>query len=127
CQVIDGVRVLWLCDDQANWGRFSELETILVEHAIPFDLKADGKAEFNPGLIVFRPGAGPLQIATNTQGEPVVTADSLAPVQMALVAAITAGEHGDLSQCLKHIKIAHAALEAALPPAMPPLPVFEIG
>ena len=29
-------RLLWLCDDQASWGQFENLERFLREHRIPF-------------------------------------------------------------------------------------------
>ncbi len=32
----DGAAVLYLCDEQASWGRFDSLEGLLQEHGIPF-------------------------------------------------------------------------------------------
>ena len=35
--------LLWLCDDQANWGQLDALERLLQEHNVPFDRKSGGK------------------------------------------------------------------------------------
>ena len=43
CQDHDGVRVLWLCDDQANYGRFDVLEGFLEREKIPFRHKSDAQ------------------------------------------------------------------------------------
>ena len=124
---IDGTPVLWLCDDQANWGRFAALEAFLVKHGIAFNCQSDGKGEFSPDLIVFRPGFGPVRIMTSTGGEPVITAKSMEPVKTGLHAAITAGKRADLQECLSQLEVAQTALHAALPPAIRPLPPFEVG
>ncbi|SRR6266481_6830174 len=127
CEEIDGVNVLWLCDEQANWGRFSDLEEFLVKHGIPFDLQADGKAESNAELIAFRPGSQPVRVITSVDGDPVVSAWSLAPVKAALEAAMDAGMQNDLSRCLAQVEVALGALRAALPPVVQPLSPFAIG
>jgi len=42
-------------DTEARWGQFEELETYLVEQAIPFDRLSDGRYEYSPELRQFRP------------------------------------------------------------------------
>lgn len=42
-------------DDKALWGRFQELETYLVEQAIPFNRVSDGGDEHDSELRRFRP------------------------------------------------------------------------
>ena len=42
CRKEQGASVLWLCDDNANWGRFPALEAFLTERAkLPFDLRSE--------------------------------------------------------------------------------------
>jgi hypothetical protein len=118
----DGVWVLWLCDDSANWGRLAVLEPVLVQRGIPFNLQADGKAQYDPDLIVFRPGAEPIRILTNAAGKPVVPVEPLAAIQELLAAA-----RSDPGRCQAQLDSAHAALADVLPPAFAPLPPFEIG
>jgi hypothetical protein len=127
CQEMQGIRVLWLCDDQANWGRFSALEAFLAEHDIPFDLQSDGKFEYSPELIAFRPGGGPVRIFTSPSGEPVISAALLTPIKTALEAAMNAGMQKDHRGCLAQLEMARGALRNALPPEVPPLAPFSIG
>ncbi len=89
CREEHGVNVLWLCDDQANWGRLPGLEAFLLKRAkLPFDLRAAGKAEFDPDLVAFRPGRKPVRLLTTARGEPVVEAQRLKPIVSALTSAV---------------------------------------
>ena len=124
CQEVNGARVLLLCDDQANWCRFPTLEEFLLKRAkLPYDLRTEGKAEFDPELVMFRPGQKPLRITTSANGQPVVAAQVLTPITDALAKAICCDQ--------KPARIAGArrvlkSLRALLPPALTPLPPFEI-
>ena len=69
-------KFLWLCDDQANWGRMPNLEDFLVKKAkLPFDLRSDGNVGLDPDLVFYRPGQKPVRITTTAQGDPVVIAE----------------------------------------------------
>jgi hypothetical protein len=127
CEEIEGTQLLWLCDEEASYGRLDILENFLVRHRIPFDLQSDGKYEYSPALISYRPGEPPVTIITGPDGDPIVSASQLQPVSTALEAALRLGASHKLSACLKRVKAAKRALEAALPPAVAPLPEFEIG
>ena len=43
CQDQDGVRRLWLCDNEANYGRLDVLEEFLEREKIAFRHKSDAK------------------------------------------------------------------------------------
>jgi len=126
CRELEGVNLLWLCDDSANWGRFNVLESVLVENDIAFDLQSDGKAEYDADLTVFRSGGKPIRILTNADGEPMVFAKSLAPVREALEQVVIAVWRGKFPQYLRSLRAAQAALTAALPPAIVPLTPFDV-
>ena len=122
CRQERGTRVLWLCDDHANWGRFPTLEAFLVERArLPFDLRSEGKADYDPELIMFRPGKKPITIATTAKGKPIVTGETLAPIVRQLAAAL---KPRPISQA--KARRALRQLTAVLPATLMPLPPFEI-
>src|SRR5687768_6976870 len=68
----DGIEVLRFCDDSAPWGRFVKLEAFCVRHRLPFNRSTEGKWEYDPELVVYRPGKPPQAIPTNADGDPVV-------------------------------------------------------
>jgi hypothetical protein len=127
CREEQGVSILWLCDDQANWGRMPALEAFLADVGIPFDLRSDGKAEFDPDWRAFRPGQGRKSISTTAEGQPVVTLEHLAPLLTELQAAIHAGKRGNSAECLARAQAALLLLESHLSAVPSSLPPFEIG
>jgi hypothetical protein len=124
CQEVNGARVLLLCDDRANWGRFPALEEFLLKRAkLPFDLQTEGRAEFDPELVIFRPGQKPLRLTTSANGQPVVAAQVLTPIADALASAIGSRQkRASMARFRRVLK----DLRAHLPPALTPLPSFEI-
>ncbi len=125
CRDEEGINVLWLCDDQANWGRLPNLEDFLTKVGkLPFDLRSDGKLGFDPDVIFSRPGQQPVQITTNAQGNSVIVAELLAPIVKMLAKAASAKQkqawQTGAQRALKR-------LQAVLPPAITPLPPFEIA
>ena len=124
CQEVNGARVLLLCDDRANWGRFPALEEFLLKCAkLPFDLRTEGRAEFDPELVMFRPGQKPLRLTTSANGQPVVAAQVLTPIADALANAIGGGRKlATMARFRRVLK----GLRAHLPPVFSPLPPFEI-
>lgn len=64
-----------ICDDQAKYGEFMELEAFCVKNGIDFDRQSDGKYEYNPVLVQFRRGmTEPEEKLTNNDGDVVVEA-----------------------------------------------------
>ncbi|HEX5105883.1 MAG TPA: hypothetical protein VFV87_18825 [Pirellulaceae bacterium] len=125
CRDERGVSILWLCDDQADWGRLPNLEDFLTKVGkLPFDLRSEGKMSFDPDLVRHRPGKRPVQITTNAQGDPVVIAQLLAPVVKTLAKAADAKSRQD---CQADVQRALRRLRSVLPPKIAPLPPFEIG
>jgi hypothetical protein len=119
----DGVRLLWLYDDQARWGRFDNLEQFLQTHGIPFSRRSDGKYEYDPEIVEYRPEYGSFSMLTNRDGEPVVPVSKLATVESALEKA--AGKP-TTSEMIDSIRVAQRLLRKLLPPTLPTLEPLEI-
>ena len=122
----NGALVLWLCDDQARWGRFGDLEAFLVKQQIEFDLQADGKYEFDPERVVYRPDLGPLELATDSTGRIVICADPVQAAAEAFSTVLERARSGQLKSFLEQAEAALADLRLALPPPYPQLTTFEI-
>lgn len=43
-------------DEEVAWGRFGDLENYCIQNDIPFQRNADGKYEYNPECVWWRPG-----------------------------------------------------------------------
>ncbi len=127
CREEKGVRVLWVCDEQANWGRLPALEAFLTERAkLSFDLRSEGKAEFDADVVTFRPGQKPTRIVTTANGEPVIAAHLLVPVIKELAGAIRVGRSCSSRAWRERGERALARLQALTPPPITPLAPFEI-
>ena len=122
----DGVRLLWLCADEARWGEFEELEGFLRKHEIPFTRKSTGRYEYNPERVEYRPGRAALCHETNSAGEPVLVASELVPVADLLAAALELSENHSTVDSWSLVKTATRLLQEQLPPALPSLEPFEI-
>jgi hypothetical protein len=121
-----GVRLLWLCDDQASGGVFEEFEAFLREHEIAYTRESMGRYEFDPETVDFRPGHPLAPQATNGAGEPMVLATELAPVAELLAAAVNPAESSSTVDTLSLVKKAQRLLQGQLPVALPLLEAFEI-
>jgi hypothetical protein len=121
-----GVRLLWLCDDQAGGGVFEELEAFLREHEIAYTRQSTGHYEFDPEMVHFRPGHPSASLATNAVGQPVVSASELAPVADLLAAALDSSRSDCAADSWSRVRTARQLLQEQLPPALPPLETFEI-
>jgi len=127
CREKRGVRVLWLCSDQANWGRLPALEALLTSQArLPFDLQTDGKAEFDPELLAFRPGGQPVRLITTARGEPVIAARRLARLIRELASALKADPTIPSQARRQRGERALAGIRALVHLPLSPLPPFEI-
>lgn len=119
--------VLRLCDDQACWGEFPELEQFLVRHQIPFDRFTDGKWEYAPQWLAYRPGAGLRALETNTAKEPIIPITGLDQVCARLIEMGEALKQGNHHAALKQNRSALRSLKRLLPAPIPTLPAFDIA
>ena len=53
-QALKKKQVLTLCNDQARWGQFEELEGFLIENGIHFNRHSEAYCEFDAEMIFFR-------------------------------------------------------------------------
>lgn len=126
CTEHDKAVVLQLCDDQASWGEFKELEAFLVERAIAFDRFSDGRYEFDPEWVSLRPGSELQVQPINSQREPQVYLKSVWDLRKRLTLARTAAERGQHKAVLRHLRDLQAAVERVAPPLPSPLESLTI-
>ena len=120
------VRLLWLCDDQASWGQFENLERFLREHQIPFTRRTEGRYEYDPEIVEYRPVYGAITLAANHAGQPTVVAADLEPVEHLLDAAIKLAETDSGANIVSLMQTALTLLREQLPRPLPPLEPFSI-
>jgi hypothetical protein len=119
---------LHLCDDQAAWGEFEALETHLREHNVPFDRRSEGKYEYDPEQVTFRPNSGSEVYTTTAAGNPTVAVASLQPVLEVLDSFHQWLQAGKISKAgaLRRVQRLQKLLRATLPQEATPLEPFEI-
>ena len=122
----DGAAVLYLCDEQASWGRFDGLEAFLQEHGIPFTRRADGGAAYNGEIVEYRSGQDMVCIPIDADGQPVVDASVLRPVDELLTGALEQLQNGSTDKAESLLRDAQRQLLAQLPPVVTPLEPLEI-
>ncbi|NQT37234.1 MAG: hypothetical protein HQ581_07080 [Planctomycetes bacterium] len=122
----DDSRVLRLCDDQASWGEFDQLESFLQAHAIPYTRHGDGGGSYNGEIVEYRPGTDPVCIPVDTNGNPIVDVEVVRRVAKALDTAIEQLDAGAVRKAASRLKRARKSLRKQLPPDVPPLPSLEI-
>ena len=59
-------RALRLCDDQASWGEFADLESFLQEHAIPYTRHGESGDGYNGEIVEYRPEISSADVALFT-------------------------------------------------------------
>jgi hypothetical protein len=121
-----GVRLLWFCDDQASCGEFDILESFLREHEIPFTRRSEGRYEYDPETVHFRPGYGLIACATNAAAQPVVEVAEITPVDSMLAEAIALHQQGSDVDCWSQVVTAQQLLRERLSADVPPLEPCEI-
>jgi len=126
CRAINGVHVLRLCDDCACWGEFRELEEFLIRYRIPFNRFAEGKWEYAPQMLVYRPGSKLRVVETNTAREPIVPVTGLDRVLTRLGEVQSNIVLRTEQAALQAIRSTQRLLKQILPHPIPPLPRFEI-
>jgi hypothetical protein len=120
------VRLLWLCDDQARWGEFEDLEQFLREHDIAFTRRSDGRYEYEPAIAEYRPNEGVFVLAANNSGEVVIPAYELATVETSLAEAVQLAHGNEKEKAWPLVESALRVLREKLPPKLPALEPFEI-
>jgi hypothetical protein len=118
-----GVLTLWLCDDQASWGEFASLEAFLRRHKIAYTRRSDGKWEYEPTLIEYRPPSSLFTFTTNNAGEVVVPVRRLVDALSRLPKRISADAP---TPALRAVAAASRELRTVLPPHILPLQPFDI-
>jgi hypothetical protein len=122
----DDSQVLRLCDDQASWGEFNDLESFLQEHAIPYTRQSEGGGGYNGEIVEYRPGSDPVCIPVDANGSPTVDVEPMRRVAEALDVAIKRLDAGEVRKATLRLKRAQQSLREQLPPDIPPLPSLEI-
>lgn len=102
---------LFLCDDEARWGQFDELEKFLRQHGIAYDRHSSAKYEYDAQLDQFRPGLGILNDLASEDGRPLVDREEVEKIRDALRA-------GKVEEAL--------ALAEELCPEISELPPFQL-
>ena len=121
-----GVRLMWFCDEEACCGEFDVLESFLRARDVPFTRRTDGRYEYDPVKVEFRPGCGQVSLAADRSGEAVVPATPLIALASALTTATRLIRSGESKRAMAALQAARRKLCRVLPPSIPPLPPFEI-
>ncbi len=117
---------LGLYHERAAGGCFEQLEKFLEQHRIAFRRRCEGRYEYDPQFVEYRPGYGPVILETNAGGYPVVLARDLVPVRHLLEAALDSAEDQPDSRVLSLVQTALKGLREQMPPELPPLEPFRV-
>jgi hypothetical protein len=126
CQDRNGVRLLCLRDDQANYGTFGILEKFLVEAGICFQRHSDAKYEYDAEIIEFRPGLGQVAFASNNNGELLVPLEKLTCIATAIDKATETADGQTAVELLRRLRQLQQLAHESLPTVVPLLEAFEI-
>lgn len=121
CEV-DGRLYLRLCDDDAAYGEFDQLEAFLFRHGIPYDRQSEGKYEYDPVVVFFRPPHDPVALLATSAGRVVTPAAPL----WSLAARFSAAQIRRSTNGAKALAAFVRQFKRALPPQPPPLHDCEI-
>ena len=126
CQLKTGVRLLWLCADQANYGELRQLEAFLVGAGIPFRRRSNATYQFDAEVVEFRAGTGLVQYPSDSGGRPFLSLPTMVLIVEAVdQAADTAKEQTSL-ELLRRLRNLQQLVHENVPRAVPPLTAFEI-
>jgi hypothetical protein len=126
CQEHDGVRVLWLCDDQANYGRLPELAAFLEREQIAFRQKSDAKYEYDAEIIEYRPKLGAVSYSSDNSGQPLIPLKTLTSLAAAVDQATNTADGQTALELLRRLRNIQQIIHESLPTLVPPLEPFEI-
>lgn len=119
-----GVEVLHLCDEQASWGVFDELEDFLRKHGVAYTRRSSATYEYDGSVVMFRPGREPVDFGTNTSGHPLVDFEKASQAYERLKQAQRLCKRGRVPS--DDVNAAVRLLKKALPPNVAPLKAFKI-
>jgi hypothetical protein len=126
CQEHDGVRVLWLCDDQANYGMFKVLEAFLEREQIAFRHKSDAKYEYDAEIIEYRPKLGEVSYSSDNTGQPLIPLKTLTSIAAAVDEATNTADGQTALELLRRLRNIQHLVHENMPTVVPPLAAFEI-
>ena len=126
CRDQDGVRLLHLCNVEACWGEFGELEEFLVQRRIGFRRRSEARYEHDAQIIEFRPGIGPVRYPTDSSGKPYVPLTDLIQAASWLDQAVESANGKSAGQLLSQLRNVRRLVRRSLPLVVPPLGPFEI-
>ena len=112
-------------------GYYTDWEEFCREHNLPFARFSDGKYEYDPEMVEFRPdltNKSDRYLLCDKGQNVVIRADAFAEVigQMAKL-VLKDGESQDAAKQLKKWHLAFNKLADLIPQKYPPLPEFTIG
>lgn len=122
-----GHLVLELHDDQATWGHFESLESFLEKHRVPFDRQTDGKWEYDPHRLQFRPGRKPLVTITDSRGQPVMAASHWDPLRQMVAQSVGHFDAGSMKTGVRLVRRLQRWLISRMPPEASPLPTLQVA
>jgi hypothetical protein len=126
CQDEGGVRLLHLCNVEACWGEFGELEDFLIRRKISFRRRTEAKYEHDAAVIEFRPAIGLVRYPTDNSGKPFVPLADLVRVASWLDTAVESAGGESAKQVLRRLQNVRRRVKKNLPIVVPPLEPFEI-
>lgn len=104
---------LWLCDEQALYGEFPNIEALCRRLRLPYTRYSEGKYEYDPEVVDWRPGMA--EVLTRTASNYGTT--TYVPTE-------------DVKKVLQHLEAGRVSkakkLLRALCPEVPELPPFQI-
>jgi hypothetical protein len=121
---------LHFADVEAAWGQFEELEGWLRQRNLPFRRQSQGKYEYTPEMVEFRPDLKGkrdrnVYAITSPEGAPMVFASEVKAITTRM-AKLTGDRKRSESKRLQAWERLLKKLILVLPPKLPPLPRFEI-
>lgn len=126
-KLIDGERVLRLCDEDARYGEFAALEMFLRKHQIPFDRRTEGHFSYPSCLAVYRPVAGQRTYLTSNEGQVVVHALPLWEIQERLTTLVRLTKRASRPSIQDHVLQTLSIIRQELPERPTPLEALEVG
>ena len=119
--VLDEQGHLILCDDEASYGVFQDLECFLQNNNIAFDRHSDARYEYDGELVSFRPAVHNVE---SQMWKFYATQDGDRLVLFNLVSQVRDILNQDLHG--ERVQEARKLLDDILGPVIPPLPRFEV-
>ena len=125
---VAGAQVLQIRDTEATSGEFNDLEEFLQGHDIAYTRQSEGKGEYCPEIMEFRPGGEPIKIFTDAEADPIVSVSDVRAATEKLEEGLQSLEREGIptDNTRKLLDEALSRLLALLPPEVLPLEPFEI-